>query len=207
MSIKSTIRFKNSKNDSRISAAQKIIDREIDSYAQRFKTALTKVTLQIAKESVMEWYSGSGLSTGAEVASAIRVESSFLRKTKGTKTIHVRGCFDEARLDAITSHYESAIRWNAKHSDICDYTPGTYIFLLRWDLGVTALPERATATDTGWVNEHFQCSSLGSLKDFLALSMKVGIKNKAADVMRGRNYGMGAGSKSSNRTGLANLRH
>lgn len=209
MSIKaSSISIPNNyKNTQFGKAIETLLNREIDSYSQRYKTALTKAMKQIGQQAVLDWYSASGFSTGADVTSALRVESAFVRNTKSQKIVRLTSYFDETSLDAMSEYYESAVRWNVRHSDICNYSPGTYVFLLRWEHGYLNLPDRARATDSGWVNDNCQISQLGSLKSFFATALKNDLTTVTNSLVRNRNTNMGAGATSSNRSGIKNLVH
>lgn len=190
-------------------AIQKIIDREVDSYAQRYKTALTKAMKDIVQQSVRTWHGASGLSTGEMLASAVNTESAFVRTTKDHKVIRVTSYFDSGTIDSMSSLFPDAGRWAGRHPELCTMSVGAYIFFLRWDLGITALPEKANFTGSGWVNPNFQMSSLGPMQSYCLQEVMNNLIAVAGmpGMMRGRNQSMGAGINSSNRGGMSNLVH
>lgn len=183
-----------------------LVNREVDSFAQRTKTAATKAMLHIGRQAVTDWYSASGLNSGVEVASALRTESNFVRNQGGDKVIRVTSYFDSSVLDGMSSYFKSAERWCYKHSEInCDYTPGTYVFLLRWNTGALNLPEESNVSD--WINDNYQVSPYGALQNYFSMCVLAKIGSLTTTLTRGRNRKMGAGTESANRTGLSNLSH
>lgn len=183
-----------------------IMNRVTDSVAHRVKTAATKAMLQLGQKSIIDWYAASGLTTGQEVASALRVESSFLRNQGGAKLIKVTSYFDVPSLNAMSGYFKSAEKWCYRHSEInCDYTPGTYIFLLRWNTGALNLPEESNVSD--WINDNYQVSPYGALQSYFAISIMANIESTTNALIRKRNRSMGAGTESKNNSGINNLRH
>ncbi len=183
-----------------------ILNRAMDSQAHRFKTAATKAMLQIGRQAVLDWYAASGLRTGEEVASALRTESIFVRNQGGHKLIRLTSYFDSSVLDATSSYFDSAERWCYRHEDIdCEYTPGTYVFLLRWNTGALNLPEESNVSD--WINDNYQVSPYGALQNYFAMSIMANMERTIPLLIRERNQAMGVGINSKNRGGMANLRH
>lgn len=185
---------------------ERLINREVDSYVQRMATALKRSMKDTGRRLVTEWYSASGLSGGGRVASALRVEDEFLKR-KNKKIVRLTSYFDGEVLDAMSDRYPSAQRWAAKHPDLITMSAGQYMFFLRWDLATIALPERAHFTGSGWVNENYEFSSLGPLKQYYCNNILTSVTNASSQYLRQRNRFMGAGTLSANRGGLSNLRH
>lgn len=193
-----------SKAEASVAAA---LDRIVDSYANRLKTAAKTAAVSIRKDCIVEWYSYNKLSSGNAVARAVVGEATFKRVTNRKTIIEVSTYMDAERLASLSSHYPSADKWVSRHEDInSPWAPGLYVYTLRWETGALALPERAHFTGSGWTNSNFQYSCVGPLKQYTLKWLDTLMGDTIFKVMKGRNTNMGAGITSLGRdTGLANL--
>lgn len=183
------------------------LDRIVDSYAQRLRTAAKNSAILIRKKCITDWYSINNLKSGAAVANAVTGTAKFRRISNRKTIIEVTTYMDTDHLISLSSRYPSADRWISKHEDInSPWAPGLYVYTLRWETGALALPEISHFTGSGWVNPNFLYSSVGPLKQYTLSWLEEEMPYMIVDIMKGRNTNMGAGISSTGRdTGLANL--
>lgn len=194
-----------SKAEASVAAA---LDRIVDSYANRLKTAAKTAAVSIRREAIVDWYSYNKLSSGHAVAKAVVGKATFKRVTNRKTIIEVSTYMDAERLAALSDHYPSAERWIERHEDInSPWAPGLYVYTLRWEAGVLYLPERAHFTGSGWTNSNFQISCEDTLRKFTLKRLNDFLdKDIIVSKLRSRNTNMGAGITSLGRdNGLANL--
>lgn len=204
MSIKAGHIFSSVKSKISNTAIETIANRYVDSVANRTKTAVTKAAKQLGQQAVLNWYEASNLSSGKLVASALRAESRFVRNQGDATIIRVTTYFDSSIINQLTPQYPKAEKWCMRHEDIdCDYTPGIFIFLLRWNTGALNLPEESTVSD--WINDNYQVSPLGAMETYFSMYILSKLNVTTAALIRNRNRAMGAGTLSKNRGGLNNL--
>lgn len=202
---------------------RQILDRQMDSYVQRFITAGNKLMKQSYIDGIGEWYSQSGLprSTFNHIKKHVHSYKTMTRSTNKV-TLMFHGYLDG---DGVESEglFPSVRKWARDHSEPWHYmknpnnpersplsmsiTPSEYVINLQWQYGVIGLPNKARNTGTGWINPRFR-SHGWSMEHVTGNAIRDAfdkLKEDPSTKLQKRQTTQGAGINSSNRAGMDNL--